>query len=245
MTITPEISSDPVKVWQAAVPVLYNVKEASFKVKASFVETNLSTTELFYGAKWEKATEKDGNGGWKEVPGTWRLNLSSTPQLEEISLVVDWAQADVQYRAVIERAMVADRGAIQLQRQESGKYELTIEALDSSGRLGYVLTTDNLKESSAPPSKVAAAELETETAAPGDTVYVSLTGFKPGTPITLTTGTEKITATAGQTDPRGDARIALSVTSDCPAGRYEIKAGDGTTEAAAGALVVDVKPKTV
>lgn len=244
MTITPEISSDPVKVWQAAVPVLYNIKEASFKIKANFVETNLATTELFYGAKWEKATEKDGNGGWKELPGTWRLNLSSTPQLEEISLVVDWGQAGIQYRAVIERAMVADRGAIQLQRQESGKYELTIEALDSSGRLGYVLTTDNLKETSAPPSPVASADLETDTAAPGDTTHVSVTGFKPGATITVTTGTDKITTTAGQTDQRGAARIPLAVASDCPVGRYEIKASDGTTEAAAGALVVDAKPKT-
>ncbi|MEU1353883.1 hypothetical protein ABZ410_08255 [Streptomyces cinnamoneus] len=245
MTITPEISSDPVKVWQAAVPVLYNVKEASFKVKATFLETNLATTELFYGAKWEKATEKDGSGGWKEVPGTWRLNLSSTPNLEEISLVVDWSQAGVQNRAVIERAMVADRGAIQLQRQESGKYELTIEALDSSGRLGYVLTTDDLKDGSTPPSKVAAADLEADTVAPGATTHVSVTGFRPGTAITVTTGTDKITAASGQTDQRGDARVPLTVAGDCPAGPYEVKASDGTTEAAAGTLVVDTKPKTI
>ncbi|WP_344024030.1 hypothetical protein [Streptomyces luteireticuli] len=244
MTITPEISSDPVKVWQSAVPVLFNVKESSFKVKANFLETNLNTTELFFGAKWEKATEKDGNGGWKEVPGTYRLNLSSTPQLEEISLVVDWGQGSTRYRAVIERAMVADRGAIQLQRSEAGKFELTIDALDSSGRLGYVLTNDNLRGDTAPPAPIATALLEKETVSQGDTAYASGSNFKASTAITASTGSSSIVATPAQSSSTGAARVALSVAADCPPGRYEIKLSDGTTEVSAGQLTVEKKPTT-
>jgi hypothetical protein len=40
--------------------------------------------------------------------------------------------------------MVSDRGGITLQRTEAQKYELTIEALDYNGSLGYVLTDEDL-----------------------------------------------------------------------------------------------------
>jgi hypothetical protein len=40
--------------------------------------------------------------------------------------------------------MISDRGAIQLNRTENGKYELTIEAMDYNGNLGYVLTNDDI-----------------------------------------------------------------------------------------------------
>ncbi|GGW89456.1 hypothetical protein [Streptomyces noursei] len=139
VTITPSIETDPVNVWQSAVPVLYNVKSAAFQVKATLMEFNQLTTELFFGAKWVPV--KDNK---QQDTGTYRLDLSSTPELSELSLVVDWSQKGILYRCVMPRAMVSDRGAIQLQRAESGKFELTIDALDSNGRLGYVLTNDDV-----------------------------------------------------------------------------------------------------
>ncbi|MEU5186998.1 hypothetical protein AB0G83_07560 [Streptomyces klenkii] len=139
VTIIPSIETDPVNVWQSAVPVMYTVKSAAFKIKCTLVESNDLTTSLFFGAEWKQVKDADG-----KATGTYRLDLSSTPELTEISIVVDWSQKGVLYRCVIPRAMISDRGAIQLQRTENQKYELTIDALDHEGGLGYVLTTDDI-----------------------------------------------------------------------------------------------------
>ena len=139
VTITPSIETNPVPVWQSAVPVLYNVQSAAFQIKATLMETNQLTTELFFGAEWKEVLGEDNT-----PTGIYRLDLSSTPELREISLVVDWSQKGVKNRCVIARAMISDRGAIQLQRQENAAYELTIDALDYQGGLGYVLTDDEI-----------------------------------------------------------------------------------------------------
>lgn len=140
VTITPTVNSEPVNVWQSAVPVLYNVTSATFSIQATFSETSLSTTELFFGAQWTEVT-----AGEPAVPtGEWRLDLDATPELQEISLVVDWSQASAKSRVVIPRAMVQDRGAITLTRTAAQEYQLTIEALDSNGSLGYVLTSQDM-----------------------------------------------------------------------------------------------------
>jgi hypothetical protein len=139
VTITPSIETNPVPVWQSAVPVLYNVQSAAFQIKATLMETNQLTTELFFGAEWKEVLGADST-----PTGIYRLDLSSTPELREFSLVVDWSQKGVKSRCVIARAMISDRGAIQLQRQENAKFELTIDALDHQGGLGYVLTDDDI-----------------------------------------------------------------------------------------------------
>ncbi|MFI5877534.1 hypothetical protein ACIBAH_34895 [Streptomyces sp. NPDC051445] len=141
VTLTPAIETQPVNAWQSAVPVLYNVQSASFSVKATLQETNEVTTELFWGAEWVEVMSGDPT---PVGTGVFKLDLSSTPDLKELSLVVDWNQNAVRYRCVIPRAMISDRGAIQLSRTENGKYELTIEAMDYDGSLGYVLTNDDI-----------------------------------------------------------------------------------------------------
>ncbi|WP_453848322.1 phage tail tube protein [Streptomyces violascens] len=245
VTITPSISSDPVKVWQSAVPVLYNVKEASFQVKATLLETNLATTELFFGAEWKPATERGSNGVERPIKDTWRLDLSSTPELSEISLVVDWSQGAVQYRAVIERAMISDRGAIQLQRAEAGKYELTIEALDASGRLGYILTNDAIKDGAVLPGERFQADLSQATVKQGGEVHVTGKGAKPNAAVTVTTGDPKLAADAGNASPTGAFDIRVTVTEDARLKDYTISASDGDHSAQAGTLTVEAKPQTV
>ncbi|MFG3582563.1 hypothetical protein [Streptomyces sp. NPDC047990] len=142
VTITPTINTDPVNVWQSAVPVLFNVTSAMFAIQVTFTETNISTTELFYGAQWVEVEDQSA-----QPTGTFRLDLSSTPDLQEISLVVDWGQGDNQSRVVIPRAMIAERGAITLHRTSNQEYQLTIDALDSNGTLGYVLTNQDMSAS--------------------------------------------------------------------------------------------------
>ncbi|MGW1673290.1 phage tail tube protein [Streptomyces sp. NPDC002324] len=143
VTLTPAIETQPVNAWQSATAVLYNVTSASFSVKATLQETNEVTTELFWGAEWVEIMSEDPT---PVGTGVFKLDLTSTPELKEISLVVDWNQGAIKNRVVIPRAMISDRGAIQLSRTENGKFELTIEALDSAGKLGYVLTNDDIVE---------------------------------------------------------------------------------------------------
>jgi hypothetical protein len=139
VVITPTVTADPVNVWQSAVPVLFNVSAATFTVSATFAETNINTTELFWGASWVGITPQGGG-----AVDTWRLDLSSTPDLQEISLVVDWGQGSHLNRVVIPRSMIQDRGAITLVRNAAQEYQLTIDALDSDGTLGYVLTNQDM-----------------------------------------------------------------------------------------------------
>ncbi|MEU5577779.1 hypothetical protein ABZ791_10780 [Streptomyces huasconensis] len=141
VTLTPAIETQPVNAWQSATPILYIITSASFSVKATLQETNEITTELFWGAEWVEIMSNDTPPAGT---GVFRLDLSSTPDLKEISLVVDWNQNSIRNRVVIPRAMISDRGAIQLSRTENGKFELTMEALDSAGKLGYVLTNDDI-----------------------------------------------------------------------------------------------------
>ncbi|MCX5201487.1 hypothetical protein OG897_08480 [Streptomyces sp. NBC_00237] len=139
VTITPSVETQPVNAWQSASPVLYQVTKASFSIKTTLLEFSELTTELFFGAQWVEVV-----GSGNTPTGIFRLDLASTPDLKEISIVVDWEMSAIRYRAVIPRAMISDRGAIQLQRSEAGKFELTMEALDSKGILGYVLTNDDI-----------------------------------------------------------------------------------------------------
>lgn len=147
VTITPAITTNPVTVWQSAVPVLYNVQSASFQIAATLQEVNQVTTQLFFGATWVAVQGEDGT-----PTGDYRLDLSSSPDLTEISLVVDWSQKGILYRAVIPRAMISDRGAITINRTANQAYQLTIDALDYAGGLGYVLTNDDILDTGSGPS---------------------------------------------------------------------------------------------
>jgi len=142
VTLTPSIQTTPLPAWQAAAPVLYNVDSAAFQLQATLLEASKLVTETFFGAEWEEVMEDVG--GTPTPTGEFRLNLSSLPELREFSIVVDWKYKDNLWRCVINRAMVAERGAITLQRTQSQQFELTIDAMDSSGSLGYVLTTEDM-----------------------------------------------------------------------------------------------------
>ncbi|MES9589963.1 hypothetical protein ABWK57_14040 [Streptomyces sp. NPDC094045] len=236
VTITPSIETDPVNVWQSAVPVLYNVKSAAFQIKATLMEFSKLTTELFFGASWVES---------KETPGLFRLDLKSTPELNELSLVVDWAQGRTKYRCVIGRAMISDRGAIQLQRAENGKFELTIDALDYNGGLGYVLTNDDLNDSGNVVVEPAAARLSGSTVEQGDQVTLTGENFaadKPATIVITGPSTGKVTAAEAVTDGQGNVTSIITVAENATEGAYAVKVTVGEVEAAAGSLTVTTKP---
>lgn len=142
VTLTPSITSTPLPAWQSAAPVLYNVDSASFQLQATLLEASKVVTETFFGAEWVEGMEDVG--GTPTPTGEYRLDLSSLPDLKEFSFVCDWNYKGNLWRAVISRAMIAERGAITLQRTQSQQFELTIDAMDASGKLGYLLTTENM-----------------------------------------------------------------------------------------------------
>ncbi|MFJ3084365.1 hypothetical protein ACIPJG_32055 [Streptomyces halstedii] len=142
VTLTPTIQTTPLNAWQSAAPVLYNVDSAAFQIQATLLEASKLVTETFFGTTWEEVMEDVS--GTPTATGTYRLNLSSLPELVEFSLVVDWKQKNSLWRTVIARSMVSERGAITLQRTQSKQFQLTIDAMDLDGSLGYVLTNDDM-----------------------------------------------------------------------------------------------------
>jgi hypothetical protein len=142
VTLTPTITTTPLPAWQSAAPVLYNVDSAAFQLQATLLEASKLVTETFFGAAWTEVVEDVA--GTPTPTGTYKLTLSSLPELKEFAIVVDWRHGEHLWRVVMERSMVAERGAITLQRTQSQQFELTIDALDSAGNLGAVYTTEDM-----------------------------------------------------------------------------------------------------
>jgi len=142
VTITPTIQTTPLSAWQSAVPVLYHVDSATFQIQATLLEASKLVTENFFGASWVAVNDEEGS-----QTGQYRLDLSSVPELNELSLVVDWSYKGNLWRAVIGRAMVSERGAITLQRTQAQTFQLTFDAMDLGGSLGYILTNEDMSGS--------------------------------------------------------------------------------------------------
>ncbi|KQX43537.1 hypothetical protein ASD97_26065 [Streptomyces sp. Root63] len=142
VTLTPTIQTTPLNAWQSAAPVLYNVDSAAFQISATLLEASKLVTETFFGTTWVEVMEDVS--GTPTPTGEYKLDLSSLPDLKEFSLVVDWQYKDKLWRTVIARSMVSERGAITLQRTQSKSFQLTIDAMDLNGSLGYVLTNEDM-----------------------------------------------------------------------------------------------------
>lgn len=142
VTLTPTIQTTPLNAWQSAAPVLYNVDSAAFQISATLLEASKLVTETFFGTTWEEVMEDVG--GTPTPTGTYKLDLSSLPELKEFSLVVDWNYKGKLWRVVIARSMVSERGAITLQRTQSKSFQLTIDAMDLNGSLGSVYTNEDM-----------------------------------------------------------------------------------------------------
>jgi len=55
-------------------------------------------------------------------------------------MVIEWSDATVKNRLVVPRASVSARDGLQLVRTSNQKLGVTMSALDSSGKLGWILT---------------------------------------------------------------------------------------------------------
>lgn len=136
--LTPTITTQPVESWQSATPIKYLVTQAAFQVQFALQQFDKESVELYFGASFAQAMTEGGSP--TAITGVFRLNLASTPVLAETALMVQWNDATVTNRLIVPRAQVSSRDAIQLVRTTETKLGVTLDALDSSGNLGYILT---------------------------------------------------------------------------------------------------------
>jgi len=129
--MTPTVETSPVEAWQSAVPVTYLVTSASFTMKFILQQFDKESVELYFGASFVAVPEETG---------VYQLDLSSSPALAETAMVIEWSDATVKNRLVVPRASVSARDGLQLVRTSNQKLGVTMSALDSSGKLGWILT---------------------------------------------------------------------------------------------------------
>ncbi|MFC4117539.1 phage tail tube protein [Nonomuraea zeae] len=134
--LIPSVDSQPVEVWQSATPVKYVVNSASCQLKFTLMQFDSDATALYFGSSWVAAEDAEGN----PITGVFTLDLASTPDLAEKAIAVEWGDANSVSRLIIPRAMVSEREGLKLTRTNAQSLGVTMDALDTAGRLGYILT---------------------------------------------------------------------------------------------------------
>ncbi|MEU7863487.1 hypothetical protein [Nonomuraea sp. NPDC049141] len=134
--LTPSVDSQPVEVWQSATPVKYVVNAASCQLKFTLMQFDSDATAIYFGSDWVPAKKTDGT----TIPGVFVLDLASTPELAEKAIAVEWGDVNSTSRLIIPRGMVSEREGLKLTRTNAQSLGVTFEALDSNGRLGFILT---------------------------------------------------------------------------------------------------------
>lgn len=130
VSITPQVDSEDIMVWQSLAPVSSPITGMTFELSMTLAELNRDGLSLFFaGSQWTN----DG--------GVGRLDIDSNPGTQERILVVEW-QDDHQdnYRLVVPRAQMTNRDALALTRGDPINQGITFKALDSDGLSAYILT---------------------------------------------------------------------------------------------------------
>lgn len=130
VSITPQVDSEDIMVWQSLAPVLSPITGMSFEISFTLAQLNQDGLSLFFtGSTWVN----DG--------GTGRLDIDSNPGTQERLLVVEWTDNALdKYRLVVPRAQMTNREALALTRGDSINQGITFKALDSEGVSAYLLT---------------------------------------------------------------------------------------------------------
>lgn len=132
------METNPVRAWQSATPVKYVVITAEYSLQFTLQQFDKESVELYFGASFVPAM--DGATPPVAVPGVFRLDLDSTPELTETALIVEWSDATARNRLIVPRASVSGREGLTLVRNEPTALGVTLNALDQGGILGYLLT---------------------------------------------------------------------------------------------------------
>ncbi|MEV2279182.1 hypothetical protein AB0I72_26735 [Nocardiopsis sp. NPDC049922] len=139
--LTPSVETNPVNVHQSATPVKFVVASASATLAFTMMQFDENTVPVYFGTDFV-----DG------VDGTKVLDLSSTPELAENVVIVEWGDfvedtsgatpvlvSGTKARLIVPRGMLSERNAISLTKTDAQQLGVTIQALDLNGSLGKVL----------------------------------------------------------------------------------------------------------
>lgn len=130
VSITPQVDSEDIMVWQSLSPVLSPITGMTFELSMTVAELNQDGLSLFF-----TGSEFVNDGG------VGRLDISSNPGTQERLLVIEWVDnTGDNYRLVVPRAQMTNRDALALTRGDSVNQGITFKALDSDGLSAYLLT---------------------------------------------------------------------------------------------------------
>lgn len=132
VSLTPSVNTTDINAWQKLVPVKTTLTGIGLTVKFNMIQVNQETTsEYFFG------------NTWVNLSGAGKLDFSSSPSLQERSLVVQWEDDEANNnRFVFGRGTFTDRDAFTLVRSAATALGITFECLDNAGSLGYLLSND-------------------------------------------------------------------------------------------------------
>jgi hypothetical protein len=127
-SLTPNVELTDIMMWQSAVPVKTTLDTVTFEIQFNMGQVNITTWGLYFFV-----------GTWTNNFGQAKMVIPSSPGSQEKALIIEWTDDlgdDV--RLVIPTAVLADREALQLVRNNAQITGVTFRALDSSGTLAYI-----------------------------------------------------------------------------------------------------------
>jgi len=132
VNVSPSVDLTDIKAWQSAVPVKTTLDSVTLELKFSMLEVKLDTWQLYFFNT--TATNNFGQG---------KFQISSSPGSQEKALIIDWTDDNNdKTRLVLPKAILADREALQLVRNQAQMTGITFRALDSSGTLAYLYSSN-------------------------------------------------------------------------------------------------------
>ncbi len=129
LTLTPNLTSVKKKIWHSKSTAKVLITGQELAAKFECVEWNAVTFPLMYGG-----------GAWAGTAGSFRFDISSQPAAPEQVFGFEWLVDTYTFRLVLDRASVSGVGDATLVNDDWTPVELTVEALDNAGILGYYIT---------------------------------------------------------------------------------------------------------
>jgi hypothetical protein len=135
VSISPDVSINEIRKWQAMLPVLVTVEEVSLEVSFVMNQFNKANTGLYlFGNTWTN-----------QAAGVAKLTASSSPSMAnfERAMVIEFTDnKDKITRFYFPRGIVIEREELTLNRTEDIKLGLTYHVLDNSGEMFQVFSNN-------------------------------------------------------------------------------------------------------
>lgn len=135
VTISPDVSTTPIKKWQSTLPVKYTLDEISLSVNFMMNQYNRANSALyFFGAQWVN-----------QAAGVTKLTVSSSPLITDLerAVVVEFTDdSNAINRLYFPRGMVVERNEMKLTRTSDIKMGITYHVMDNSGEMFEIFSNN-------------------------------------------------------------------------------------------------------